>query len=111
MKKILAFAMVLVMVLCLTACASKEQAAADKWLEDYGAAQDDYFEAAYDLDVDAMEEAGAVMDDLEEEFDDIYDDLYDKDEEAAEQFLDDKIALHEEFLERADQWSEDMDLD
>ena len=63
MKKLIALLLVLVMVLSLTACKSKEQKAADQFLKDMEALLDDVIAAVEDEDVDAMED---LMEELKE---------------------------------------------
>ena len=104
MKKILALLLAVMMLLTLTACKSKEQKAADKYLKDLEKLMDEVIEAAEDKDVDKLMELLEEGEEMDAEFQDIYDDLADVDEDAAEDFEKE----YKELCDKAEEALEDI---
>ena len=109
MKKLLAILLVVVMLFSLTACKSKEQKAADKFVKDLEKLLDEVITAVEDEDEDAVEDLMEELEDMGEDYEDIYDDLKDKDRDAAKEFknkyvvcysFDEFKAVVEEYLEK-----------
>ena len=93
MKKILALLLAAMMLLTLTACKSKEQKAADKFIKELEDLIDDMERAADRDDDDKLEDLTEDYEKLLEDYEDIYDDLEDADEDAAEDFEKDVMRL------------------
>ena len=68
MKKILALLLVVIMLLSLTACKSKEQKAADEFLKDMEKLIDEMIEAIEDEDEDALDELYEDLEKMGEDF-------------------------------------------
>lgn len=101
MKKTIAIMLIIAMLLSLTACKSKEQKAADEYLEKLEKLVNDFVETFENQELEKHE---ALMDEIfeiEEDYEDIYEDLEKVDEEAAEAFekaYDDLIDVAHEIL-------------
>ena len=99
MKKLIAILLVVVMMFSLTACKSKEQKAADQYLNDLEALLEEVITAVEDEDMDAIEDLMEEMEDLGEEGEDIYKDLKKKDKDAAKEFKNDVEDMMEEITD------------
>ena len=95
MKRIFALLLVIVMVICLSACKSKEQKTADKILEEYQELMEEIDDASTTQEVEEI--VGEIYDKLEY-VNTAYEDLKEVDEDAAEEFMDEIISLTNEYL-------------
>ncbi len=111
MKKLLVLALAGVLVFSMTGCKSKQQKAADEFIEKMDKLIDDYEDACKDEDAEKAEKIDEKLEKLAEDYEDIYDDLEDKDEDAADDFEDDYMKLAEKYMEIYGTYGLDLDFD
>jgi len=85
--------LVVLMVISLTACKSKEQQAADDFLKEFETLVDDFVEAYHDKDFDKVSQLSKELESMDKEFNQVFEDLKESDEDAAKKFCDDIEAI------------------
>ena len=98
MKRVLALILVLVTVFTLTACKSKEQRAADKFLKKMETLVDDSIEAFENKDTGRLQELQKEIDDLGDDYKEIFEALKEKDPDEAEAFANSVVELGDKLV-------------